>query len=173
MTNFDKANSVPSNGVEESGNAVFVAFKCFSTVKVHAIKRWLNKSVQTPAGFLIVKCSSMVWTHSVGRLAMAQLLGMCGRRLGMTRLWLCWAPAPWGAAPRRASVQCCTGGSRGAETCFCICYANNTSFSCTPSAVFLLKSARWGNRLLAGLEMEVSSVNCANEMSLKCCEQGT
>lgn len=62
----------------------------------------------------------------------------------MTRLWLCWAPAPWGAAPRRASLPLCTGGSRAAETWVCICYANNTSFSCTPSAAFLLKSAREG-----------------------------
>lgn len=61
----------------------------------------------------------------------------------MTRLCLCWAPVPWGAAPRRASVPaCCTGGSRAAETWFCICYANNTLFSCAPSAAFLLKSVR-------------------------------
>lgn len=39
-----------------------------STVKVHAIKRWLNESIETPAGFLVTKCSSVVWTCSVGRL---------------------------------------------------------------------------------------------------------
>ena len=55
MANFDEANSIPQKGVEESGSAVFVTFKCFSAVKVHGFKRWLNESVQTPAGFLVVR----------------------------------------------------------------------------------------------------------------------
>lgn len=127
-------------------------------MKVHAIKRWLSESIETPAGFLVTRHSGVAWACSVGRLPWQSSLlhcAPCCSRVG-GRLWkpcsalswvmsCCWPPALGWLKPEE-KVWWLSEGSRGGEAYFyllqvvCRWYLSQL---CIPSAAFLALSELW------------------------------